>query len=134
MGCDIHGYIEIKIDGQWVTYSRLEIDRDYDLFGKIAGVRRGDIEPVALPRGIPSDVAAVVNLEIARDNYHSFTWLTLEEMEMIQMWWHECRNNKASYKEPWGCYLFGNDFSRRSLTEWDIPRVTDVRAIIWFDN
>ena len=64
MGCDIHAYIEYKHWGdKWWPFANLDIDRDYQLFGLMAGVRRSDIDPVAQPRGVPSDASWKVNDE-----------------------------------------------------------------------
>lgn len=57
MGCDIHGYIEFRKGDQarWESFGgRLSLDRNYAMFGLLAGVRRG--EALITPRGIPRDV------------------------------------------------------------------------------
>ena len=51
MGCDIHAYIESVRDGYVKSVAHVGIDRDYTLFGVLAGVRE---EPALVkPRGIP---------------------------------------------------------------------------------
>lgn len=86
MGCDIHGWIEKRVDGKWLAhrsiaggdyndrdldgsvadhldldgnrYGRIEElkDRNYGFFGKLAGVR-GDNSNCIDPRGFPDDAS-----------------------------------------------------------------------------
>lgn len=87
MGCDIHFYVEKKIDGRWQTADVWEQDecddagdlhvsykkafysgRSYNLFSILADVRNGrgfavvktgeGFNPIAEPRGIPEDACA----------------------------------------------------------------------------
>lgn len=90
MGCDIHLYVEHKVDGIWQPADKwkpseyeddraqLEVDyndafytgRNYDLFAILANVRNGvgfagmgtgnGFKPICLPRGLPGDVTAPV--------------------------------------------------------------------------
>jgi hypothetical protein len=142
MGCDIHLHTEVKIGGQWHHYSAPEIDRDYTLFGKMAGVRGGG-DPIAPPRGLPADVSAVTALDATywdADGHHH-SWLGAAEIWELEEWlrklmdgdpkrpdgWEMCR-------EHWG-YLFGNPFG--SFHEFPRERregIEDVRFVFWFDN
>jgi hypothetical protein len=106
MGCDIHGVFQRKEGAAWTDIESLyDQDRDYRLFSMLAGVRNSyDIEPIALPRGLPLDLdfdfdgedhAVVSALHICsrRRSWledgdplvvdmgdHSFTWLGSTEM------------------------------------------------------
>ena len=58
MGCDIHGVFQTKIGDVWVDIPHgLRLQRDYTLFGVLAGVRRPpeNVAPVAEGRGLPKD-------------------------------------------------------------------------------
>jgi len=58
MGCDIHGVFQTQIDGKWVDVPHaLRLDRNYGLFGDLAGVRYPpkNVLPVAEGRGLPED-------------------------------------------------------------------------------
>ena len=60
MGCDIHCYIEYKSPNTegWSDFGgRVNPGRNYDLFGKLAGVRRSEVTPVVEPRGLPEDIS-----------------------------------------------------------------------------
>lgn len=69
-------------------------DRNYQLFAVLAGVRNAwDLTPIAEPRGLPQDISerAIAEHESDYDDGnpdariwlgdHSWTWLTLEELE-----------------------------------------------------
>ncbi|MDX0007784.1 hypothetical protein GOB40_13685 [Sinorhizobium meliloti] len=95
MGCDIHFYVEKKVDGQWVTADKwtqdeydddgvLHVDykeayysgRSYNLFAILADVRNGrgfagvktgeGFNPIAEPRGVPEDACAEYRANVER--------------------------------------------------------------------
>lgn len=106
MGCDIHPYIEQRINGQWVLIEQPNQDhwasdepsiyaRNYDVFailadvrnGKgFAGVRTGDgFNPISSPRGLPDDLSEALSKEPSDDDFswlgdHSFGYLTFREI------------------------------------------------------
>ncbi len=55
MGCDIHMLLQHKERGTWVDKEILNIDRDYSLFGVLAGVRGTYEVAIDMPRGLPKD-------------------------------------------------------------------------------
>lgn len=94
MGCDIHSFAEVKENGSWkvVEDYRPFQDRNYQLFALLADVRNGSgfagcdtgnhIEPISIPKGLPKDCSAKVQLN--SDDWdidgHSHSWLTLKEL------------------------------------------------------
>lgn len=110
MGCDIHFYVEKKIDGQWVTADewgddkydegRKTVDykkqfysgRSYNLFAILANVRNGrgfagiktgeGFNPIDDPRGTPEDCCP--EYRTMMDDYgcdgHSHSYFTLAEL------------------------------------------------------
>lgn len=108
MGCDIHLYVEKKVDGVWVSADEWKSDEDgrmivpyekefyndrnYDLFAILANVRNGrgfagcytgeGFNPIADPRGIPDDVCEAVKFEYdAWDgDGHSHSYFTVKEL------------------------------------------------------
>lgn len=98
MGCDIHMYLERKIDdGEWhihPEHKKSESDgyivdnpeltvthRHYDLFAKLAGVRGHGPQP----KGVPDDVSPEVE-DVIEDyglDGHSHSWISIEEFEKI---------------------------------------------------
>lgn len=62
MGCDIHLYFEKKNnEGQWkkidIDERLLPTNRNYRLFGFLAGVRDNELEPQFEGRGWPDDTS-----------------------------------------------------------------------------
>lgn len=57
MGCDIHCFVEAKVDNKWLLMDHPFVKRHYTLFGRIAGVRDEDQIPIAKDRGIPDDIS-----------------------------------------------------------------------------
>lgn len=113
MGCDIHMYVEKKIDGKWQFLPPPERElwknqdgtsymgadwywgRNYSLFAMLADVRNGygfagvdrgeKVAPIDFPRGVPSD-ASPEYLEIVEEwgiDGHSHQYFTLAELEVV---------------------------------------------------
>lgn len=137
MGCDIHAHLEIKIAGKWEHYSTLNIRRNYWLFGRMAGVL-GDAEPIAQPRGLPSDISLVTKMEVEcyGEDGHTHSWLTPTEVGSVQAQ-HESQapdGDEMSVWRQWG-YLFGNSIGGWVKHPKDYPAaIEDVRLVFWFDN
>lgn len=100
MGCDIHMYVEYRLDGKWVSGDLFEINpyypkygpeyrlvelygyRDYALFGILAGVREPEMPRIADPRGLPRDCNDLIKKEYEHWELdaHSCSWVTLQEL------------------------------------------------------
>lgn len=115
MGCDIHSviqgqYIETdKPDSScWHTVAEGFTDRNYELFGYLAGVRDPNVTPLAEPRGWPDNFEHYdsihplpLNFQFRDVSYrpgdeepwiismgeHSFTWFSISE---IRAAWKDC--------------------------------------------
>lgn len=145
MGCDIHLHVEIKIGGQWHHYSHPRINRDYELFGKMAGVR-GEEQPLAEPRGLPADATFTTAFCSGYDGSdgHSHSWLSSSEVATLVAWWeerakqHDCNCLADSFEWNRFGYLFGNSwdgFAKRTREEGGYPEaLEDFRFVFWFDN
>lgn len=129
MGCDIHLHTEIKIAGVWHHYGAPDVPRDYELFGKMAGVR-GDERAIIIPRGVPANLSLVtaIDAQTWRTDGHSWSWFGPKEISELEQWWRE---KKKDYFEDNFGYLFGNGW-----THFGGPKspIQDVRWIFWFDN
>jgi hypothetical protein len=102
MGCDIHLYVEKKRNGKWVPaqgfmdvgnedglldvpYPDKQLDdRDYLLFGFIAGVR-DDTNQHFEPKGFPKDASKEVKAVFKSwgTDAHTPSYLTLEELQSV---------------------------------------------------
>lgn len=89
MGCDIHTYAEVFVDGQYALQdlndlllnSRGPFDwRCYAMYGFLADVRNySAIPPLAQPRGLPHDVSHEVSSQF-HCGYHTPSWLSVDEL------------------------------------------------------
>jgi len=133
MGCDIHGYIEIKIGNTWVAYKEIDIWRDYELFSIMADVRNyNDTKPISKPRGLPLDVSALskASSDAWDEDGHSHSWISCKEMEDIARWL-----NKTRTGTPRTDFIIEYDDDNGDLFNYFTePRVSDVRMVFWFDN
>lgn len=96
MGCDIHAVVRVKPKkGPPYVFTDVQIDRDYELFGILAGIRDNTAPNIQLPRGLPKDIRLIANRrnEIAvlleKDGYtpelywlgeHSFSHLPIKDI------------------------------------------------------
>lgn len=83
MGCDIHGFWEVKDHtGNWIAFRTINPGRNYMWFGIIAGVRGGpDIGTAS--RGVPDDASGAYKDMVDEwgVDLHSHTWLTSNEVQ-----------------------------------------------------
>ncbi|GIK65154.1 MAG: hypothetical protein BroJett018_29480 [Chloroflexota bacterium] len=130
MGCDIHLYVERRVNGVWESADvwrpvhyyphPVEVDfedsyyeaRNYFLFAALANVRnRYGLEPIAEPRGVPPDVSQPIRERLSReydfDWDHSHSWFTLAEL-LVYDW---------TKPVPLKGYLTALDFAR---WKWEI--------------
>lgn len=101
MGCDIHMYVEKKVDNRWYPVKSdnpfqkgdqkpvkgyadwLYAGRNYRLFALLADVRNsGGIEPLDSPRGLPNDASKKIRDVFIEDlDGHSHSYFTLRELQ-----------------------------------------------------
>jgi hypothetical protein len=129
MGCDIHLHVEIKISGVWHHYSCPHVNRNYELFERMAGVRGKLIYAISPPKGLPSDISIVTALE--SEGYgHSHSWLGAEEISRLD----DGKYGDMEY-DILHSYLFGNSFSGFWRYPNDRPAgIEDLRFVFWFDS
>jgi hypothetical protein len=144
MGCDIHDLVQVKADGKWktVVLDPCGSPRNYDTFAMLAGVRNGDIKPIALPRGLPDDLVQICDEDnyipiddlvdkrkayIGNDGHfwlgdHTHSWLLLSEMK--------------KYKIPNVMHHYLDDLIKeleRIANDNEAP-YSEVRYVFGFDN
>ncbi len=141
MGCDIHLHVEFKAEGKWHHYDHPNIDRNYDLFAKMANVRnRHEVIPISDQRGLPEDIAFTTQFDAARwaGDAHSHSYLTISEIAILNKWGiknlfqrdGEGRLGGWRPQTDFG-YFFGD--SHENCQCWP-DGVEDVRFVFWFDN
>jgi hypothetical protein len=136
MGCDIHLYREKKINGIWVTADEwvdeygegLEVpyedqfdERDYDLFGFLAGVRR-DSDLSRKPTGIPFDVSENVKSCYLRweDDAHSESSMTLESLKWNWANLSDKVTTVSGMKDTEGLNKLARSIMEKGDTDWDL--------------
>ena len=116
MGCDMHAFVERTRDGGKYFYAiaRLFIERDYELFGTLAGVREEDLIMFPL-RGFPENASHEARHQYVQEmsDAHSESWLSAEEIKLVE----ESR--------AWD----GNEQLFALM-----KALPDTRVVFWFDN
>ena len=148
MGCDIHVHIEIRYNGRWEHYACPSIDRNYALFGVMAGVR-GEGPEIVEPKGVPDDMSIVTNLSWEKwgSDAHTASWFNEEEIDKLKAWLEKQKEQSddsrswLTYDLEYGIlnrtYMFGNSLTAFKHYDdyWYLPKGCDaVRMIFWFDN
>jgi hypothetical protein len=139
MGCDIHVHVEVKINNLWHHYSVSNLESNCRLFARMADVKNLEsIEPISLPKGLPSDVTFLTQLDATWKNdkhLHSHSWLSSQEVKELEDWCY-VENGQGWYElsQELG-FLFGNLFSGFfKYPEEYPPGLQDFRLVFWFDN
>jgi len=160
MGCDIHVYVEVKINDKWKHVDSLIHDkynegvsdleylssphqvrehlfenRNYTLFGLLAGVRDNSLSPIAPPRGIPDDTSDTIRETWELDGDHTPHYYTLVELESVKV------NKLPKYSRTNLGYFFYKN-SKEPSPLMKLQRIRDkykvnseqVRIVFWFDS
>ena len=166
MGCDIHMHVERYCDGlnKWVSadyfallpestldnpkFSFIPIydDRNYDLFGVLAGVRGSAVNnQIDEPRGLPKDVSDIVYEDyIGWDmDAHSCSYLTLRELIEFDMYdWDDSEEeshilipliDRLKQRADELHLIWDFCWSGRGRLE-SLKKAEKIRIVFWFDN
>lgn len=137
MGADIHIFIERKDpeSNYWYGFGdNIHAERSYTMFGAIAGVRDDEVEPISEPRGFPPDYGQGDKDEKDKYDFHSWTYLTPNELEMAiqrvtELYAKDENYDNDDYLNFWMDYKIILEFCR------DLERNNnDVRLVIGFDS
>lgn len=96
MGCDIHAHYERRVGWTrtedfelWADKGDAELDRQYELFALLAGVRNDgyNVKPISEPKGLAPNMSE--ELEAYVEGYsadgHSHSYLTLAELKAADL-------------------------------------------------
>ncbi len=148
MGCDIHFHSEVKRKGVWQHHSEANIERNYALFAKMAGVRNyweDKIKPISKPKGIPEDATELTRLDADRygTDGHSHSWLDAKEVSILHKFINDKSNPLEWFAHGAGFFEHKNFpyFMGSHLNgfidypeDWNDKEVEDVRYVFFFDN
>jgi hypothetical protein len=128
MGCDIHGWVEKKVRGNWIgirplTDHKKARERNYHRFAALAGVRGEGPQP----RGLPLDASdsAAYDAECWDGDGHSHSWLPLAEAVPIFV---ECRYQGEERSD------FAKKYPASYFFDVEEEDLSDYRIVFWFDN
>ncbi len=141
MGCDIHIFVEQKINNQWIKIEapiftswdglpcNIPFDwRHYIMFAVLAGVRNyGNILPISNSKGLPED-SFNINLHGCKDNYHSHSYLTVRELQEYD---YDKIYRSDSIRNALGKLFFIN---LKEISDFAKSDIDSVRIVFYFDN
>ena len=133
MGTDIHVHIEYRINGKWEHYGAPEVDRWYELFSVMAGVR-GTQTPIVEPRGFPEDASLFTAWDWEGGDGHNASYLQDQEIVTLEEWLEERHKYLESVLNTYigGCGLI--DFLRYDDKDFVPPGTDSIRLVFWFDS
>lgn len=99
MGCDIHAYWEGLDKGQWYFLKEWPMIRSYQLFSKLSdGHGRGNEKPISKAKGKPANISLVVDRIFNNVDFHSFSWLSRQELDSLYNWLKEIGDSDLYYE------------------------------------
>lgn len=126
MGCDIHGWVEWRRDKRDWWWGTIKIDmwieRSYQSFGRVFGVRRGSPEvAMAYNRGLPDKYSEEVKTDYKEweADAHSASYISLQELKKIDL---------SELNEDWEKLLEAMELISK------LKETKEVRLVVWFDN
>lgn len=163
MGCDIHGFVQIRKDGKWQGAARLPKyldERVYVMFAFLTGseVRNYARLPRFMPppRGLPEDIAVneleyistVIEPSIGPRSVdsHSHSWLLFSELlavdygQTVTTQHYSSSHGGTIAKEQTLLTALGSKAwmsilgELEELTRASNAKPEDIRIIFWFDN
>lgn len=149
MGCDIHSFLEVRVDGAWVNQSGTDEyggplrgpleERNYELFGLLAGVRSNNFRPLFEGRGLPEDRSPEAIAYNGWEHSHSFfTLAELLEIDLSEVSTVETRMSLPDYvswrawgrergEYPYSCWYWSNAEVKLTADEAD-ANIEDAQA------
>jgi len=140
LGCDIHVYLEINVNGKWYYVGAIDSHRSYFVFNLLSGVR-GDRETgICYMSETDSEVDECMlspelkeRLDIGKGDYHSLTIITLDTLEEVNKEITDTPN-ETEESADWKSKLYTYNWERimRKLSIQEV--VDDVRIVAFYDN
>lgn len=113
--------------------SSLYNERNYFLFGLLAGVRNYNVQPIREPRGIPEDTCESIKKYFQNwgADAHTPSWFTLYELKKVQNQLNEeCLQYLIDGIEL--RYTQSENYGYKKLLSED--EMKRIRLVFWFDN
>lgn len=162
MGCDIHTFVEVEINGHWQFLAKPHYpaeceQRNYYRFWHLANVRTADSQkwPRFEPKGLPEQVSPIVQHILTSywgTDAHSVSWMPLPPfIEVVKRtmvsqiknhtsaidlttWLLMMNKTDRSYEDTQA--VFGQDVAStmEQLYEGNRNNKINYRVVYWFDN
>jgi hypothetical protein len=138
MGCDIHCFAEVKINGRWEHYGEIRIFRNYALFSQMADCGRGVERPISNNKGLPNDITFLTKYHRERwgGDGHSDSWFSPREVGRLFAWAEDdFAENFWRFELEQTGFLFGSGWADFEKYSEDRPAgLEDFRWVFWFDS
>lgn len=145
MGCDIHVFVERKVNGEWESadtwdnrestyvpyWDRFYTGRDYDLFGMLSkGVRR-DFTNGLKAKGVPEDLSSEVSAAFKEwgIDAHSDSYVYPAELKQLASMTVTDPEFAAANEDGYYYKLFMKLYEKLIALGGE-----DQRLVFWFDN
>ncbi len=129
MRTDIHGWIEMKIEGKYVAIRKLHATRrNPTRFSALTGILIGHKEYQDKPLGIPEDISDTAQYHVLKwgKNAHSHSYISLSKACRI---FYDTEPSAEIFHSPYN----ESDTAVYFFDCWE-PDLTNVRLVFWFDN
>lgn len=134
MGCDIHAFIEYRSDSQekrydeswWSFGGEFHLDRDYEAFGNLAGVRQDD-RPHISPRGLPTDLGYATR-------HHTVYMIDGSGTRPSAVYHDPGLRRTSGRRQSSGKWIHPNYLAFLAAMRALEKAGQEVRAVFWFDN
>lgn len=147
MGCDIHMVVELfdwtgsgdSEKQRWsvvLNEAAAYGERNYALFGLLAGVRAVDMPLLAAPRGVPEDVSTATKRWAKRMGVdgHTHSWVTLKEVLDFDWSRPTCYDDVPTCEEACSDFLAWARGLTKGPTRLARRAPENIRLVFWFDN
>ncbi len=130
MGCDIHCYMEIKINGKYYYAGTMTRFRNYFIFSMLSGVRsEGDDEEAYFPTDcdMPEDCCDEIKIAYERwgEDAHTLTIISNAHLVLDNFIKERLQQDDAHFVENWNKACKGVSSCLGFET---------VRLVMWYDN
>lgn len=136
-------YHNINLDDNKIIsvfeHNSIYINQDYELFGRLAGVRDESVPLLDAPRGLPDNISNFVQSEAMQyeSDGHSYSWFTAAELfkydkkHKSKSFHRFVKLVKKKMKKEFNIWSFYSKSEKKHLIK---EYANDFRIIFWFDN
>lgn len=151
IGCDIHPYLEVKIEGQWVFMGQLDADRNYVVFGMLSGVRGN--EERYFPEFNPATFIGSAEINDMLKSWdldghshtvvylnHIHTWIEEKDKDRtitddsLHDLWREGDKEAYHHRSKKAMFFVNSWLDLMDELVSSTKMIEDARVVLWYDN